>query len=474
MKITISRRLRNIPMVCALLALSGIGGVGAQEGGLEAYLAEVKAQNRSLNAYLRTRESSRMQLRENDLTLSPEIYSTAQAGSDGKLAALGGSAYDRADTQNYKLGVTQNTRYGTSLNLSYAIDYVNYVDMAGAAPYYDATPVLEITQQLWRNRFGRGTRASLNATEAKWQAAAYSAEAGMTNILLDAEIAYWDLVISREIVKVQEKNLAQAEIIHAYVSDMAKKNLYEKADVIQAEASLESSRLDLKSAKDDERAAVRSFNALRNAAADVPAEGLEGIDAAALELVNVPNTHGSKAATRAAGFQAKYTAHQVETSIDGKEPSLAVYGSYALNGRDDTWADSLSDSYAAGRPTTVVGLTFSVPFNQNAVADIKSGLKKESEAADLKYQQAITEQDQEWADLTEKLTDARERLKMNKVIVRIQGEKLANERTRLRQGRTTTYQVLSFEKDHLQAELSYLRAAQTVLTLRAKLSVFNN
>jgi len=108
------------------------------------------------------------------------------------------------------------------------------------------------------------------------------------------------------------------------------------------------------------------------------------------------------------------------------------------------------------------------------ILDVEKGLQKQSESSTLQYKQKLADQEQEWADLCGKLSDSSERLKMTITIEKIQEEKLENERVRLQQGRTTTYQVLLFEQDHLQSELSFLSAASTVLTLRAKLSVFIN
>jgi len=441
------------------------------------YLEQVSRQNQSFISFEKRQESAVMQVRENDLTLSPNIFSNAQIGSDSKLSAMPIPllSYDRVDTQNYSVGLKQNTRYGTSLSVSYDVDYTNYVNMPGSSgPFYDARPVVEISQPLWQNGFGKSTRAQLSATEAKWQVENYTAQAGMRNMLLDAQITYWNLVIARETVKVQEKNLKRSEDIFSYVSDMAKKNLYEKSDVIQAQASLESSRLELKSAKDDEHTALRSFNALKNVPPGTSADTLSSIELESLEAVAVPVTHAVKAEVKVAEYQAKSTAEQLNTSIDQNEPSLALYGSYALNGRDSTVSDALSSSYSSGKPTGLVGLKFSMPFDQGAVLDVKKGLQKQSESSTLQYKQKLADQEQEWAELCEKLTDSCERLKMAITIEKLQKDKLENERVRLQQGRTTTYQVLLFEQDHLQSELSFLRAASTVLTLRAKLTVFQN
>lgn len=181
---------------------------------LDDYLGRVSADNKIYDSYKKLKDSSQLQLRENELKLSASMFSSAQLGSDSNQPSMPVMSYDRVDTQNYSLGVRQDTAYGTSWSLHYDIDYTNYVNMPGGpGGYYEARPVVEITQPILQNGFGKSTRANLSAVNAKWQAQIYNAEAGMCNLLLDAENAYWNLVVAHGIVKIQEKNLNQSEVI---------------------------------------------------------------------------------------------------------------------------------------------------------------------------------------------------------------------------------------------------------------------
>jgi outer membrane protein TolC len=437
---------------------------------LESYLKQVRENNKALVSYTRQKESARLQVRTNDVQLSPSLVSSAQAEWDSRKPGNALLSYDRIETQNYSFGVKQDTRYGTSLSLGYAVDYTNYVNMLGGPlSYYDARPVLEVSQQLLKNGFGKSTQAGLKATEAKWKAEEYAADSGMDTITLNAETAYWKLAIAREIVSIQEKSLHQAQAIYDYVAGMAKKNLYEKADVIQAQASLESTRLSLKQAQDDERAALRAFNSYRNADPGSDPGELLVFDLQELESVTPPSRRGSKAGVKAAEFKVKSTQEQVKVSMDENLPSLVLFGSYAMNGRGPFFEDSISDSLVSGLPTSTVGVRFSVPLDRSAVSDVNKGLGTQSAAAALSYEQMLADQEQEWADLSAKLFDAREQLKMAKTIEGVQQEKLDNERLRLRQGRTTTYQVLQFEQDHLKSELTCVGNALSVLSLLAQM-----
>jgi hypothetical protein len=55
----------------------------------------------------------------------------------------------------------------------------------------------------------------------------------------------------------------------------------------------------------------------------------------------------------------------------------------------------------------------------------------------------------------------------------VQADKLSYERKRLREGRTTTYQVLMFEQDHSQSQLLRLRTALEVVSLNAQMKLYS-
>ena len=53
-----------------------------------------------------------------------------------------------------------------------------------------------------------------------------------------------------------------------------------------------------------------------------------------------------------------------------------------------------------------------------------------------------------------------------------QKTKLEVERTRLRQGRTTTYQVLLFEQDYSAAALNRVKSAANILALQTQIRLY--
>lgn len=54
-----------------------------------------------------------------------------------------------------------------------------------------------------------------------------------------------------------------------------------------------------------------------------------------------------------------------------------------------------------------------------------------------------------------------------------QFEKLKYERDRLKQGRTSTYQILLFEQDYINAKLMRVQNASELITLLSQISLYD-
>ena len=115
-----------------------------------------------------------------------------------------------------------------------------------------------------------------------------------------------------------------------------------------------------------------------------------------------------------------------------------------------------------------------IPLNLSAASDAKAGALKAEKVAQLNYEYKQFVQDQDWTNLTQQLGEAKENLRLTTNIVNAQKAKLENERSRLRQGRTTTYQVLLFEQDFSQSEVSRVQAASAILGLQSQIKLYQS
>jgi outer membrane protein TolC len=251
-------------------------------------------------------------------------------------------------------------------------------------------------------------------------------------------------------------------------------NLTDRADLLQAKASLESKKLDLKTAEDEETAATLAFNSYRNAPDEANPGKLAEISWDQLQNIAIPSQFQSRADTLAADAQNRAAIANAKIQAEKDKPNFNVFANYALNGRDNGVDAALANSWDSGRPTVAVGIKFSAPLNFGAVSDARKGAELNAIGSESVYQQKVQDQSNQWNTLVIDLKNAQKRLELAIVIAKAQKEKLDYERVRLRQGRTTTYQVLLFEQDFTAAEYARTNAAYQVLTLTSQIKLYQS
>ena len=451
---------------------------------LEEYLSDIKAQNNQYRALEQESKGAELLIREGDLVFTPQLFFNASHSFDGKKPLSEQQLQKRVENDLYSLGISQKFDFGLEAKLSYDVSKTNILgsgfNLNGTVVeedyknVWDATPKIELMMPLWGNSFGKADRAQQTLAVEKRRAENYQSRAQLDALLVEAEVAYWNLAALQENVRVQTLALQSSQNILNYVSDKRRKNLGEEADVLQARAMVDSYKMQLEQAKMDERAGQRKFNQFLNRPSLEPVGTLAAINYNSLEKkMTPPQRPGDRADVRALQAQIELARAASVVTTESVKPSLNIFGSYNLNGRDDGASGAISDTWSSGRESAAMGVRFQMPLNLSAVSDIKQGANLNVKAAELKHQHALYTQEEEWKDLIEKFNDAKETLKLARTIENAQKAKLENERARLRQGRTTTYQVLLFEQDFNQAQLTRVRTATQILAVESQFKMYN-
>jgi len=455
---------------------------------LDQYLNEVKTGNKGVVGSLKSAEAGGLRSDEGKLLLSPVLYSDAKYTSDGKIPPFSFLIYDTAVSELLSVGVSQLTTFGLQGKLHYDLFSTNYNNASSpffplpssfVFSYANASPVLELTQSLWSNGFGRTTRATQTQLEAQAlassYAASYEAKAGMS----EAEVNYWRLAAARQTISVEKEALNRAQKILEWNTRRAQLHLGDEADVLQADALVKSRELDLMSAQNEERSASLAFNTSRNIDSDQVSEQLADLDPEVIEKVRTPARAGVRDDVKAAEQSSKASVAQSLVATEQDSPTLNLNASVALNGQQGsggtyygTLSQSIPASFTMNRPTYNIELVFNAPLDFGVVSRSKQGWNLEHVAADLKYDRKLFEQEQNWKDLSQSLQEAKQRFGLARKLEFIQKSKLNNEKDRLKHGRTTTYQVLLFEQDYLQAQLLRIQNQVAVLKIIAQMKLF--
>jgi outer membrane protein TolC len=134
--------------------------------------------------------------------------------------------------------------------------------------------------------------------------------------------------------------------------------------------------------------------------------------------------------------------------------------------------DAVSSTLNKNAPTGKIGLEFSMPINIGLSNDIRKGARLKASADKISYREKLLQQEIDWQNLQENLKDFQENLRLAIQIENAQRAKLENERNLLERGRTSTYQILVFEQEYSNSELTTQQIAQKLHELIAEQKLY--
>lgn len=446
---------------------------------IDEYIGQVKGENGDYTAASQRDEAYELLKRKAAIVTAPNFFASAETGYNEQITALPFFRYNRIATQNYSVGITQNSAWGINSTFTYAFNKIAYNGLATtnelAVNNYQTRPVIAITIPLLQNRFGSLTRATRDSIEQQNEALKYNAQTALVTTLITAEQSYWNLAAAKKIVEIQALAASQAQKILDYVKKKEVMNLGEAADVLQARALVETKKLELRQAQNDLRQVGRAFNRFRYINADEVNDVLGEINLTKIQQTILPRIkESSRPDVKAAHANMKAAIATAKVDEETNKPSLNLYGSYAFKGVQAGAADAFNASLNARGKEGLVGVKFSVPFYFGALMDIQKGARISADAARNEYRQKLFNEDSDWENLILNLKFYQEKTVLAKAIETAQKRKLENERSLLKRGRTSTYQVLLFEQEYCQAQINVITSANNFLALMAQKKLYEN
>jgi outer membrane protein TolC len=135
---------------------------------------------------------------------------------------------------------------------------------------------------------------------------------------------------------------------------------------------------------------------------------------------------------------------------------------------DPSYASANQTAFQFTYPTWNLGAQFNLPLDVFTAQRVSEGYQKNYESAALNLKDKQLELAQDWARLKSRLEDVDRRLGMAADIEEIQKKKADQEKKRLEYGRTTEFQLLSFENDYNAARLNRLSVILEKLSILAQ------
>ena len=442
---------------------------------LDQYLNQVRDKNLNIEQANQSDQSFELLKKKAKLVSAIKLYGFSEAGFAEQNRGLQFLRYKSVQTQNNRIGFSQESEFGINSNIYYSLNNTRYIGLAPgfttnplATKNTQAIPVLELSIPLWQNFLGKTTTAKKDASFYENESKQLSAKALSQEEMVNAEKRFWHLVFAQKNLEIQNRALNSANKILDYLNKKEKMNLAEKSDVLQAKAIVESKKLAVKQAENFLKISARNFNQSRNINSDEVKEKLTNFDLTKLQniaLNPIRNSDRLDIKSRQAQLQASLALARIEE--ENNKPSLNLYTSYAVNQVEPNRMDAISATFDRSAPNGKIGLEFSMPLNVGVSADIRHGARLQASSHKTSYQEKLLQQEIDWKNLIQNFKDWQENLRLSMQIEATQKAKLENERNLLSKGRTSTYQILVFEQEFSSAELNTQQIAQKLYELIA-------
>lgn len=439
---------------------------------VEEYLGQVAERHDGVRAAIEGEAGARERASEGRIGTAPTLFVEGERSLDASPKNFVAAEGERVERSSVKAGVSQVLPFGGSAKVYYAF---SRNDLNGADPnfvkppsYYYASPVAELSVDLWRNALGRETKAGVESARHRALSRAFGERMNRRKILSEAEQAYWSLAAARRVEEIARQSLARAEKLRDWASKRAASALADRSDLLEAEAVVRLRALDLRQAEDERRSAERVFEVVRGGTGDASEEL-----AALSDAGEFPRRASTPDEVAAAEHEAGAAAAAGAAGVEGARPRVEVYAAGALTGRRAGSRDAVSDSVSPDSPRWAAGARVSVPLDLAVLRAARTGHRAEAAAAGRRARRAAYESAANWRDLTDRLEDARRRVALAGEIEKAQLERVETERRRHGEGRTTTFFVLQAEQDWAAARRSLVGAELQVKLASARLKPYS-
>lgn len=418
---------------------------------LEAFLQAVERESDALQAIDTKLLALQAEIESRDVVLSSVFTLNAENFNNDQDAV---TFARRSRTRFARATLDQPFTTGTLLSVTAGHER-SVIDNFGLRQIADWE--FRLTQSLWRDGFGRATslRHRGEKEELINRRAALMHE--KKQLLIELESFYWDYTTLLQEEQIRLKNLEVSRELLKWTQSRMKKIAAEKADLLQVQALVSGRELDLITLQ-NKIAALKTklLSALPNFQMESLSPDVQSLtkDRPLLQLVDADEKNSTalirwdSLASEAEALQAEIETKKVREQL---KPLFDVYMSYGQNGISDTFDESWSRAGNQRFSGTRVGLTFSVPLNRSLTSKQEKAKRLEAEALKLQANNQRRQSQLGWIDLERQQKVIQMQSQEASKLADFQTQKVIEERRRYKIGRSTLFQLVSFEVEAAEA-----------------------
>lgn len=418
------------------------------------YLSAVKQTDESAKAVDKAQRGAYLTKNAADEITGIYLFSNVYKLNDGR-PVTNTMQGDRLLNESWSVGLQQQTSFGMKWSLSQNLSYTKMENASSVIPlseFYDSYPKFDLNLSLLRNFLGTEINSAVDSLDSKVKMQSLSTEIG--SIQKENEIieAYYNYLTQKNNLEAQQNSIQRTERIYNWTKTRVARNLSDETDLYQIEALLSARKIELLSAQSKLNEARRQFNKfLKNENEQQDYELTSSVlDTKALSLEYRPTRFRKDLEIQKLNFLAKQSDYisQKEKS----KPVLDLQFSGVVQGRDAKLPEAQSRTFRDNKSMWYVGLQFSMPLDVSRSSDLRSGYELLAESSELESLDVEQQKELLWKKTVDMSTQLRDQWEIVKNLVDVQKSKADEERKKFNNGRSTTFQVLSFEQDYISAQ----------------------
>jgi outer membrane protein TolC len=459
------------------------------------YLAQVGDKNNTLKSVRQQNSSYDLAAKEPLTAFSPMLtgnYKHSETQNIQQPGTIIGSSSDSLASA-WDLGISKLFFTGTQVSVGYssAWDVTEYGAAEGSASllnsfssaqqqqlyslfntnytgdWYTSVPTLSISQSLWKGFMARGANISIEKTRYNYNSLQETNRQQAQDVYYQAEQAYIQLALAQATVEVQQSALERSQKIFEWSSQRARKNLADRADVVASQAAVKSAQVSLESDQQSLSIAARDFNALRGQTDVQVSEHLSGLRLPSEALVQrLADRHD----VQAAAWTLKADEAAAEEAVEKYRPDLSAFYNCSFNGADSSYTQAWEHP---DHVAWAAGIKLSANIDFSLIHEVVEGAKGATGSSKQALLQKQSDLDRDWDNLKIQWRNIRQRLGDVEELVALQKEKVELEKARFTHGRTTNYQVLSYENDYSAALLARISLVAEACKVAALAKYYN-
>jgi outer membrane protein TolC len=336
---------------------------------------------------------------------------------------------------------------------------------------------VRLTQSLWRDGFGRGTSLRHDAEDSEKKSRVLNALYERQSFLVQLESAYWDLVLALKQQSIRLSNIEKSEQIERWTRNRVRRSAAEQSDLVQAQALVSSRRLELLGNKNQiDSAKNRLRELIPNQNPDQWTLNLSALEQTRPLTSLVDRPSGSAAPMRLNSLSAMYLARQsqveAEQVSDKLNPQLDAYVSYGQNGADERFSTSWNNAVEPDFTSTRVGVQLSVDLDVGLKNQQRRAVRLNAESNALIANAQKRSSEIGWSDLARQTDELKKQVEESNRLADLQQKKVQAERSRYNLGRSTVFQLITFEVDAANAQVSLYQIMASLRKLESQARVF--